>query len=161
MAPRGSFGINEKRSVFLEFVLVGRDITRACLICDDRAADQAFLHQSPNALVHIFLFHRNPGLGYAGECAPVRVYACRVNEDCNYKSYNICAGDEKDVRESTRLVALVDGVRWGEDDEAEKDDGEEEKAGCVEKTLKSDCHGFPCASCMTVGWGLADLSHEA
>jgi hypothetical protein len=34
------------------------------------------------------------------------------------------------------IVALVDSVRWCEDDEAEEDEGKEEEPGCVEKALR-------------------------
>lgn len=79
MAPWGPFGVNKKRSIFLEVVLVGGDIARAGLIRDDGAADEAFLHQSPDAFVHIFLFHGDPGFGYAGECTPICVDTRRID----------------------------------------------------------------------------------
>jgi hypothetical protein len=116
MAPRGSFRVDQKLFVALEVVLVGSDIAWTCLVRDYRATGEAFLDQSSNAPVHIFLLHGNPGSRDAGECVPVCVNARRVYEDCEKEGSYVCAGDDEDVGESVCFVALVDGICRGEED---------------------------------------------
>lgn len=118
-----------------------RGIARAGLVRDDCTAGKSLHHQTPHTLVDIFFLNGDPRLGNTRQSGAVRVNSSRIDEDCQDKGDDVGAGDEEDVRGSVGLPALIDGIGWGEEDEAEAYESQEEEGTGIQKSFQSGRHG--------------------
>lgn len=135
MAPGGPLPINHEHLIIERTIPLARRIPRSRLVCDDGAPREPLDHEPSHALPDIRLLNRYPCLGDPREDAAIGVDPARVDQGRQQERDDVRTRDDEDVGELVVLVALVDGIAGGEEDEAEEDKGEEGEDGGIKDAI--------------------------
>jgi len=135
VAPGGMLAVDHEHLVVGRPILLAGRVPRSRLVRDDGAPREPLDHEPSHALPDVRLLNRYPCLRDAREDAAIRVDPARVDQGRQQERDNVRARDDEDVGEPVGLVALVDGIAGGQEDEAEEDEAEEGEDGGVKDAM--------------------------